>query len=62
MNIATTIQPIAFSGRTQRTISDQGYTFNEPLQTFNEAGVTFGGISGNDTVVPIFASAIDIKP
>lgn len=48
-------------GRTNKTLTDQGYTYNQAGLTYNEIGVMYGGLSGQD-IIPITSKSRDIKP
>lgn len=47
--------------RTEKQISNQGYSFNQAGQSFNEIGVMFGGIYGTDGKPPKI-NIMDFKP
>ena len=43
------------------SIEDQGYSFDE-AHSFDEAGVMFGGLYGNEDTKPMLKDISDIKP
>lgn len=48
-------------GRTNRTTTSQGYTYNETGITYNHDGVLYGGLSGHD-IIPMTGKSRDVKP
>lgn len=48
-------------GRTNKTLTDQGYAYNQAGLTYNQIGVMYGGISGQD-IPPLVNQAKLIKP
>ncbi len=53
MNIQD-IKPYLYTiEKIERLVANQSYSFNETGQSFNEVGVQFGGLYGNDSKGPI---------
>lgn len=48
-------------GRTNKTLTDQGYTYNQAGLTYNQVNMMYGGISGQD-IVPMTTNTKEIKP
>lgn len=48
-------------GRTNRTLTNQGYTYNEAGLTYNQIGVKYGGLTGSD-IIPLVSKVRTIKP
>lgn len=44
---------------TEAVVTDQGYTYNQALFTYNQAGVMYGGISmNNQDIRPVFINTV----
>lgn len=56
------IKPVAISVRTNSTLNDPGITYNESGVTYNDPLYVYGGISGQQDVIPAFVLARDVKP
>lgn len=61
INSANSFKPKMSVGRTERLLADQGFTYNEATNTYNEAGMEYGGIYKYD-VVPIVSFARQVHP
>jgi hypothetical protein len=55
-SLALQITPTLSGSDTQGLVADQGYTFNQAGQTFNEVGVMFGGLYQNQLDFPVFTT------
>ena len=55
------IKPVIRIGRTNVTISNQGYTYNESGFTYNQIGWQYGGKFGQD-ITPIVSLSKSVKP
>lgn len=48
-------------GRTNKTLTSQGYTYNQAGFSYNQAGVMYGGLTGYD-LFPLVSKSKSVKP
>ena len=61
MNIEDTKPVFGTIEKTEKLVASQEYSFDEN-HSFDEAGVIFGGLYGNESVAPGFDYVSDMKP
>lgn len=62
MSTAQEIKPSGVANRTEAQLSDQSIAYNQSDITYNEIGVTYGGVYGAQDARIIVGQAIEVKP